>query len=93
MPWQNACNEWVEHSPTQLTDSQLISQVANQFCMVTMNHRHDSTDSTQNDVSHENHFAAMLIPATLSDDQCGVLHNQDDWEGQICASKPSQHNE
>ena len=51
--------------------------------MVTMNHGCDLTGDVQMGAPHENHLAGMLIPAMLSDNQCHVLHEEDDQCGQI----------
>ena len=55
----------------------------NQSRVVMTNHRRDLTDSAQNDVSHENHLAGVLIPATPPGNQHGALLEEDDQCGQI----------
>ena len=59
------------------------SWVTNQSRMVTMNHRCDSTDGTQNDMSCEKHSAGVLIPVVLSNNQCSILLEEDDQCWQI----------
>ena len=60
-----------------------MCQVMDQSHMVTMNHRCDSTGGSQGNVSHENSLAGMPIPAMLPDNQCSVLHEEDDQHQQI----------
>ena len=53
------------------------SRVVSQSRMVELNHGRDSTGA-QGGASFENRSAGMPIPAALSNNQCGVLHEEDD---------------
>ena len=58
------------------------SRVVSQSRMVEPNHGRDSTGA-RGGASFENRLAGALIPAALSDNQRGVLHEEDDqfrWE-------------
>ena len=71
-----------------------MSWVVNQSRVVTMNHRHDLTDSAQGEAPHENRSAGVPIPAALSNNQCGVLWEEDDqFRQEIVRAIPVQMSE
>ena len=62
-----------------------MSQVMDESHMVMTNCGCDSTGDAQGDVQFENPLAGMPIPAMLSDDQHGILCEEDDQHGWMIA--------
>ena len=56
-----------------------MSRVVSQSRVLATNHGCDSTDGARGGASHENPSASVPIPAALSNNQCGILCEEDDW--------------